>query len=369
MLNSYCKFLLFASSLLLTACGLLPKNMGSQPTHPPEQSSLKSLIGQNTQTNSAIHLLEKGKKQEAAQLIKEVLKINPHHVTATLLNKQLLQPASAIFKTQRITRYRVNSGDTLGKIAEEWLGNSLYFVSLAKLNQIKVPLNLQPGTLLKIPVTELSPLAIQESRRSNANIQLLIKYRKRQAYFEGLSKSNSLFVVKSDLNKLLHQHQLLLNSLARSTVSLSKRADMIIQINELKNFGRNKQQKRQYTHFINTQNRLLLLDEASLLFNDKSYIDAAKKMISAKKFEQSGDLLNNNQTNNNQHYHGPVSLPEIEKRLIEKLHEQAVVLYRKHELKQALQRWTLVLQLEPHNELAQKYTERTQKLLTKLNQI
>ena len=105
---------------------------------------------------------------------------------------------------------------------------------------------------------------------------------------------------------------------------------------------------------MNKHKRRLYLDEASLLFDDQSYSEAAQKLVSAKKIDKKA----NSET----------SVFRMEKLLLNKLHEQAVVLYRNHSLRKALDRWNLILQLDPNNELAKKYTERTNKLLKKLNQ-
>ena len=106
--------------------------------------------------------------------------------------------------------------------------------------------------------------------------------------------------------------------------------------------------------FINNHNRQLLLDEALLLFDDQSYIEAAGRLIDAKqietKIEDGTDIF------------------RMQKLLLNKLHEQAVLLYRNHSLQEALNRWSLILKLEPDNELAQRYSERTHKLIKKLNQ-
>lgn len=347
------KFITILSCLLLiSGCQMLGEKATDKPR--VEDLSLDSLANQNKQINQSIHLLEKGNFSEAENIIREVLKYNNSHPTANLLLDQLTLPAAKIFKTQRTANYQIKGGDSLGIIAEKWLGNSLYFVSLARLNNIKKPIALQKNTIIKIPVTTQSELAQKERRRSKANIGLLKQYRSTKDYYKGLNKANRLFIIDTDLEKLLHEQQLTLDALIKSTASLSDRSKMLAKVTELSKQSRNDEQRALYQRFIKTQNRVLFLDEATLLFEDQSYAEAAQKLVNAKKID---DRINKE-----------TSVFRMEKLLLNKLHEQAVVLYRNHSLRQALDRWSLILQLDPTNELAKKYTQRTNKLLKKLNQ-
>jgi|GEM_PF-3324707 len=351
MLNNSRIIIALFTLLLLAGCQVMEKS--DRPAK-VDDLSLNAISRQNDQINAAIHLLETGDKTTAEKMIREVLAHNANHPTAKLLNEQLTKPAAKVFKTTRFTQYKVKSGDTLGVIAEKWLGNSLYFVSLAKLNKIRKPDSLQPGQVIRIPVTEKSELVKKEQRRSSANIRLVKDYRLKKQYYKGLEKANKLFVVEADMEALFHEQQLILDELAKNSVSLSDRADMLKKVTSQSQSSRNEKQKGLYQRFINAQNRLLFLDEAVLLFEDQSYTEAAQRLINAKKIDQKVDK--------------ETVVFRMEKLLLNKLHEQAVVLYRNHSLEQALERWSLILQLDPDNQLAQKYTQRTNKLLKKLNQ-
>ena len=337
--------------LLVSGCQLAQKTSQKAGV---DDLSLKSITRQNEQINAAIHLLETGDSGTATKMIDQVLSYNTDHPTAKMLKRQLTESAADIFKTKRTSRYKVKQGDTLGKIAQDWLGNSLYFVSLAKLNDINKPSALRPGKTILIPVTGKSNIVVKEKRRSTANINLLKQYRNDKRFYKGLEKSNTLFIVDSDLEQLLHEQQLILDALAERAISLRDREYMLKRVDEYSQKSRNSRQKSLYQRFIKAQNRLLFLDEAVLLFEDESYSQAAERLINAKKIDAKVDK--------------ETQVFRIEKLLLNKLHEQAVVLYRNHSLTDALDRWDLILQLDPENQLAQKYTERTNKLLKKLNQ-
>ncbi len=315
--------------------------------------SLESKSKQKRQVNIAISLLEKGNKPKAKQLISEVLAANPKQKTALVLNQQLELSASDFFKTKRFTTYQVKSGDSLGEIAHKWLGDSLYFVSLAKLNNIKKPALLQPGSKIRIPLTEVSQKLIKEKSRSFANLRLLEQYNVNKEFTKGLKKSNSLFIIKKHYDRLLKKQSILLSGLSKSVVSISDREGMLKKAKRLKSSARNKAQENQFQNFINTHQKKLYLEQSVLLFDDKSYIQSAKKLIQVKKLDKN--------------IKKQTKIFRMEKLIVNKLHEQAIVYYRNHSLNKALSHWQLIKKLQPKNKLAEKYINRTKKLLDKLN--
>lgn len=348
--------LLLFISLILSGCQKSDtlSNEHSSVKRTAKALTLNSIAVQNEQINAAIHLLDAGKEKKAEKLIREVLSYNKKHKTAKLLLNQLTQPTTNIFKTKRTVDYTVKDGDSLSKIAEDYLGNSLYFISLVKLNKLSKASDLKPKTIIKIPVPTDGKIAKKEKTRSAANLKLLEQYRSDKNYLTGLKKSNSLFFVKKDQQELFKQQELLLESLAASSISLSDREKMLKQVSQLSKQTTSKKQINLYQKFLTKQSQQLLLDESILLYRDKSYIEAGQKLINAKKINPIIDKEATGFT--------------IEKNIINKLHEQAVSLYGKKAFKEALLRWQVILKIEPKNELAQKYTERTKKLLNKLNQ-
>jgi len=315
--------------------------------------SLQSKTKQNRQVNLAISLLEEGNKSKARQLISEVLAANPKQKTAVILSQQLELSASKFFKTKRFTTYQVKPGDSLGKIAHKWLGNSLYFVSLAELNKIRKPALLQPGSKIRIPLTKVSQQLVKEKSRSFANLRLLDQYYTNKKFTKGLEKSNTLFIIKKHHDRLLKRQQQLLEGLAVTAVSISDTEKMLDKAKKLKVSARSTTQKNQFQKFINTHQKTLFLEQATLLFDDKSYIDSAKKLIQVKKLDRN--------------IKKQTKIFRMEKLIVNKLHEQAIVYYRNHLLDKALNHWQLIMQLQPKNKLSQKYIKRTEKLLDKLN--
>lgn len=98
----------------------------------------------------AIELLDRGLSQLARTQLKCALEVNPNSNRAMILLEQMnVDPVR--YLGSRNYRYTVKSSDTLSKIAQERLGSSLKFVSLARYNDIEVPANLVTGQTIKIP--------------------------------------------------------------------------------------------------------------------------------------------------------------------------------------------------------------------------
>jgi tetratricopeptide (TPR) repeat protein len=338
---------------------MLQKNQPAQEEQAEtEDLSLTSPLHQQRQIKSAIKLLENGRLETANEFLSEVLAINPNNASAKFLKSQLDLPIENIddyFETTRFTEYTLEKNDTLAELAEEWLDNSLYFVILARLNNIKNPLQLKPSTKIKIPVLASSQLVKNEKLRSNANLQLIADQMDKRDFVKALKKVNRLFILESDMSELSKLQKKLLEKFAKSSISFSEREKMIESISTLKPNARNKKHAQVYQQFVYENRRELLLDEASLLFDDQSYIDAASKLAQVKQMDE--DMKKQHDS----------SL--IEKPLLDKLHEKAVTLYSQNDFKNALNYWKLILGVQPNNELAQKYIQRTEILLEKLNKL
>jgi len=320
-----------------------------------EDLGLHNIDQQNKTINSAIVQLEIGQIKKAEKNIDQVLDINPSHKIAKLLKKQLTLSYSQIFKTTRTINYQIKSGDSLGSIAKQWLGDPIYFVSLAKLNQIKNPTKIRSQSLIKIPVLNSSPLVKREKRRSNANISLLKKYVSEKRLTKSLKRMTSIYIIKSHHKRLLKLQKETLKKLGISKVSITERVKMLEDINEIVKKSKRQFLNRNFNQFTQQQTQSILFDEFILFFDAGNYQKSADNLIRAKQIK-----LKNKSTKD-------YSATEI--KLIEKLHEQAIILRKDQKLQQAIDSWALILKIQPDNELALKYHQRTNRLLERLKQL
>lgn len=109
----------------------------------------------------AIELLDRGDIKAARTDLNCALELRPSSYRARSLIEQLdADPQQKLGRKH--FQYRVDSNDTLSKIAERFLGSSLNFVILARYNEIAVPADLKAGQLIKIPGDE--PAAEEDPR-------------------------------------------------------------------------------------------------------------------------------------------------------------------------------------------------------------
>jgi len=323
--------------------------------------SLQHIDKQNETIKIAINQLQIGKVLEAEIMINQVLRVNASHSTAKLLKYQLTTAPRLIFNTTRTTQYTIKAGDTLGSIAKTWLGNSIYFVSLAKFNKIKDSTQIQPGLLIKIPVMDNSPLVKKENRRSRANLALLSKYTDEKRFLKSLERMTGIFIIERDRKKLQVLQKDSLEKLAQSKVSISERQKMIEQIKLISSRSKRTVLAENFDQFIEQQFLAVLLDEFVLLFEANSFQSAASKLAEAKKIINSQSSKQKKEPST--YYY------RTEKLLINKLHEEAILLRKNQQLQKAADSWQLILKIQPDNDLALKYYHRTNRLLERLKKL
>lgn len=148
----------------LVGCSQLPTDLKSalSPTEPhAERKTMKSTDADavvakehsdapRQNIGQIIRLLEDGKQDEARRALKEFRANDPKNPVALSLQQQLeADPVKMLGKKAR--NYTVASGDTLGGLAERFLGNPLKFVILARYNHINRTKDLRVGQVLRIP--------------------------------------------------------------------------------------------------------------------------------------------------------------------------------------------------------------------------
>jgi len=316
---------------------------------------LEDIINQDKSVTKAITLLEKGDSQKALENIDRVLRFNPKHKTAKLIHTQLTKDISQIFSSKRYHDYKIKGSDSLGSIAQTWLGNSIYFIALARSNHIKNPGLIKAGQIIRIPILKFSPLVKKEKRRSKANIALIKSTMKKGQYERALQQMNKLFILKSEHQTLIRIQRQALSSISDKAITIPERKQSIRRLINIKNETTRKLLLPAYQYFIRRHEQNIFIDEFLLLFEDKSYRESAKKLIKAKTIKGFNDNLKR--------------VIKTENKLIDRLHEEAIIFRKKQQLDDALTSWSLILLINETNTLAIKYHERTLKLLERLKNL
>ncbi len=144
----------FSLGMVLTGCVLQqrpePPVVGETVESPPPEQPSCPDFGVRELEKQAIELLDRGESKLARTLLECALELNSNTYKARNLIEQLdADPVE--YLGRRNYPYMVQSSDTLSRIAQERLGSSLKFVSLARYNGIAVPANLVAGQTIKIP--------------------------------------------------------------------------------------------------------------------------------------------------------------------------------------------------------------------------
>lgn len=97
-----------------------------------------------------IVLIENGRDDQARAALKTFLKKEPKNPQALSLQRQLTTDPR-ILMGAHVVKYTVQNGDTLGGLAQKYLGSSLKFVSLARYNHIQRSRDLRVGQVIEVP--------------------------------------------------------------------------------------------------------------------------------------------------------------------------------------------------------------------------
>jgi tetratricopeptide (TPR) repeat protein len=123
------------------------------PQPAPEEPPLPQLSPRGHE-EKAIELLQEGDMGLAQRHLIRALELNPNSKRAKLLLDQLVVNPNE-YLGEKYFMYTVRDGDTLSKLAMQFLGDRLKFPILAKYNDIKTPKDLIAGQRIKIPGSAL----------------------------------------------------------------------------------------------------------------------------------------------------------------------------------------------------------------------
>lgn len=128
--------------------GAATESKPSQAGDEAEKAPLKADL------NQIIQMLEDGRQDQARVALKTYRAKDPKNPLALSLQQQLdANPIRMLGKPA--TTYTVQPGDTLGGLAERFLGSSSKFVILARYNHIARSKDLRIGEVIKLPASAI----------------------------------------------------------------------------------------------------------------------------------------------------------------------------------------------------------------------
>lgn len=268
-------------------------------------------------------------------------------------------------KTVPTYSYTVRSGDTLGIIAQKYLGSSQRYTEILALNELKSSDAIYVGQKLQLPTKGLKQP--DELQSSNSN-----------------KKSSDIEPNKTypELNELVDSQQY--NQAIQWILNqpeLSNNVELQEQLVELA-LTQSKIYKRQQQ--VADAETLLsgLISEAPLTQNNQkalirelSTLKAEQELITAKrfadqsKFDESYDILLVAWQQVGQPLENNILFTTTRNKVSEHYHQKALRHYRSQELESALVYWKKILAVNPNDDLALVYQDRVKALQNKLENL
>lgn len=332
----------------------------------------------NAQKQLSLPLLKTAKLSAIAVAVAVVLsgcsfKEDRNDIVVPIIDAQPAQSSKLQFpqETQQKTKtvptysYTVRSGDTLGIIAQKYLGSSQRYTEILALNELKSSDAIYVGQKLQLPTKGLKQP--DELQSSNSN-----------------KKSSDIEANKTypELNELVDSQQY--NQAIQWILNqpeLSNNVELQEQLVELA-LTQSKIYKRQQQ--VADAEKLLsgLISEAPLtqnnqkaLISELSTLKAEQELITAKrfadqsKFDESYDILLVAWQQVGQPLENNILFTTTRNKVSEHYHQKALRHYRSQELESALVYWKKILAVNPNDDLALVYQDRVKALQNKLENL
>lgn len=261
--------------------------------------------------------------------------------------------------------YTVRSGDTLGTIAQQYLGSSQRYTELLELNKLKPSDSIYVGQKLLLPTngltvpknTELESTKVtNKPTPNNSTDPELEKLLEAQEYEQAL-------------NWITNQPDL-----AENRVLQGQLVDIaLIQSKNLKRQQKNSDAEQLLSSLISEAplskaNQKTLISELSTLKAEQELI-TAKRFSDQSKFDESYDILLVSWNQVGKPLENNILFTSTRNRVSEHYHQKALRHYRNQELDSALQYWDKILEINPNDDLALVYKDRVKALQNKLENL
>lgn len=270
--------------------------------------------------------------------------------------------------TKATYSYTVRSGDTLGTIAQQYLGSSDRYTELLALNNLKTNDAIFVGQLLKLPTQGLQiPSESTLTTRSSSISQ--------QAEKEATEKYPELesLVQKEQYNQaiqwIMSQPELKTSNLLQlKLVTTTKQQIKVYQRQQRFSDAKTLLLGLTQDTRINANYQRELQHELSVL-NAKQQLLTAKQYTDQSKYDDAYPILLNAWQEIGKPLEKNILFTNARNKVSEAYHQKALRLYRNQKLEEALAYWKKILAFNPNDDLALVYQDRVKALQNKLDNL
>lgn len=337
---------------LLAGCQLLAPRPDADPSdEPAPDDPVSEREVQRPSLARAIDLLQEGESNEAEEMLRVLAADDGGSVARRLLDQIRLPPESLL--GEEYIEITVDAGDSLSGLAAEYVGDSLMFFALARLNDIERPRLLQPGTTLSVP----APVAVgdhgsrEEGLEATAT-QMMSEGHSEQAFPLLLSAARAGRLDGAGMQQLVASSA----EVAARAISDNQLEDARRVLDAVQIWAGRAPDPAPYQR----QRRRL---DARLA------LEAAREARSRDEREMERELLVAAIASDPELDEATRALEKTDAFLVERYHDRALRAWRDQEVRDAAKLWERVLEIDPGFEPAAIYLERAEAILRRLEEL
>jgi tetratricopeptide (TPR) repeat protein len=405
--------ILVATVLVLTGCGGTGTKTAQGPSTNSTASgdqnrtttpapSIKAMVAEPGLTprerlTKAINKLEDGESEIALLELKEYSEIVPNSSIAANLIKQITMDSKDYYPADFFT-VQLSSGQSLSTLAKQYLGSALEFYALAKYNDISNPSLVNIGTDIKVPLTQIA-----RSMREKLEAEALAEQSVAENMEEATNEAETIegeAVAPLDVEELVDESAIPTEEDALTEELISEQipseveveielpeatADSLIQdlvaANAIKDYAESLSIIESLKGFgpIDADSKALVLEafeghvsniseqdpvtSANLLLEiGQMYMDNGEEILAFDSYRQATILDSSNNQANTQ-------MLAVQKSITEKYHREASTAFRQQELAEAIEKWDVVLAVDPNHSNAMAYRTQAIELKERLDRL
>jgi|GEM_PF-2138715 len=359
--------LIIAAALTLSACGATSPSTSQSPTN--ENVGQTAAAGPVVQAEEglsarqrlakAIKNLENGNQAVALAELEAYILSVPNSNRASNLMRQIKTPSSEYFPSSSFS-VTLRSGQSLSTLAKKYLGSAWEFYALAKYNDIDNPSRVNIGSEIKIPLTQLA--------RSVKAKEETLKTAATQA--QELEQATEDVTVALDADEFVDDTDAgaqvptpaLEPIITKATItdalvaanSKGDFAESVDLLESLKGFGPLSAQSADLALVAlkGHASSIMASDPvtAANLYSEAAQLDSDKgNQLAAFEGFKKAMMADGNNTEVN------TRMLELQKSITDKYHREASTAFRQQALKEAIQKWDIVLSVDPNHSNAMAY--------------
>jgi len=330
--------------------------------------------------SKALEKLENGEDGQALAELNAYLSAVPNSNSARNLVAQISTDSSEYFPSEHF-KVNLTSGASLSTLAKRYLGSALKFYALAKYNNIANPSRVNIGQEIKIPLTQLA-----RSQRDKDNaLELAAPNMEKEESVVDLAKaegSNNVVEDMTDATELPEVEPLLTEVIPVAPVETAESA-----LNDLQELTQNKDYAAAIEK-LTTLSTFGKFNKVSRELAIATYTGRAKEIaetdniLAATYYAKAGQLnLTEEQTFaafenfkmatdlDNKNDQAMEEMLVLQKEIADKYHREASSAFRRQELDLAIEKWDMVLKVNPDHSSAKLYRAQALELKEKLYKI